>query len=36
MACRDNTAVGTCAEDLGLVNPHALVAELAVMLDDNI
>ena len=34
--CLDNTAVGACAEHLGLVNPHALVAELAVELDDNI
>ena len=36
MACLDDTAVGTYAEDLGLVNPHALAAELAVMLDDDV
>ena len=36
MACLDDTAIGTCAKDLGLVNLHALVAELAVMLDDDV
>ena len=36
MTCLDNTAIGTCAKDLGLVNPHTLVAELAVILDDDV
>ena len=36
MACLDDTAIGTCAKDLGYVNPHALVAELAIMLDNDV
>ena len=35
-SCFDDCAVGACAEHLGLVHPHALVAELAVEPDDNI
>ena len=34
--CLDDTAVRACAEHLGLVHPHALVAEQAVQRDFDI
>ena len=35
-SCLDDTAVGACAKNLGLVHQHVLVAELAVKPGNNI